>query len=262
MRWWVVAVLVLAACASPWERHVAQRAQREAQGDYAGAAAQTRWMIDNAFEEAPAQQNTPEAEARRYLELADLAAKAHNPRLAVEALREALIDDPHQGPAVRAQLDRLPVSPAERERLRQEFRWNITVLSPEDGGASHAAPAPAACWSYRVEEIRIRSRGTLRTLDGMQRRIVYDVRPWVFDAATARWHPGGGWVDEAGTATEFVDGPPQPRFRALSAAAHVFYADGVVPPCHRGGWRGPYSRDGRVFVAAQLPGNSAAARGR
>src|SRR5258708_5839103 len=100
MHWWCVGLLLLAACTSPWERHQKQLRDREAVGDYRAAVTQARWLADNAFSEAPADQRTPAAEATRYVRLATVAAKAGKPRVAIEALRQALTIDPHQAPAV------------------------------------------------------------------------------------------------------------------------------------------------------------------
>ena len=60
-------------------------------------------------------------------------------------------------------------------------------------------------------------------------------------------------MNEIGTETEPVDGPPRPRYRAIVAAEHEYYADGAVPPCHRHAWRGPFEADGTVFVTLELP---------
>jgi hypothetical protein len=255
MRWYCCVLLLLAGCTSTWERHRSRLADDEAGGDFKRAAAEVRWQIDNAFVHGPAKENTPAAEASRYLHLSALAVKNGNTPLAIEALHEALRADPRQARAVRAQLDRLPVSAAERDRLQQEFAWNATALAP----AADARVEPeetnegTSCWSYRVRELRIRHRRIVKTPDGMQRQANYDARPWMFDATAGRWHVEGDWVADAGTETELVGGPEQPRYRAVTAADHLFYADGTIPSCHRAGWAGPYAPSGTLFVAARLP---------
>ena len=110
-----------------------------------------------------------------------------------------------------------------------------------------------ACWSYRVQEVRIRYQLTMRTANGMERQVTYDARPWAYDAAAHRWSADGGWVSEAATETEPVDGPQRARYRAVVTAEHEFLAEGAVPPCHRQAWRGPFETDGTVFVALELP---------
>jgi len=260
MRWICALLVLVSGCASfssPWERHQQSLAQDEAQGQYAQAAAEVQWMIENALLQGPANQQTPQAEAARYLHLADLAAKAGNQRLAVEALRETLTIDPHQAPKIRARLAKLPVSAVERERLEREFAWNSAALAPADDAVLEADPAQPDCWSYRASEVRIRHRRTLRTADGMQRRVSYAARQWLFDTVTRAWRPDGAWLEDAGAVAELVEGPAQPRYRAVVAANHGFYVEGTVPACHRDAWQGPYDRDGTGFVAAHLPGASA-----
>ncbi len=255
MRWYCILLLVLAGCTSTWERHERRLADDEARGDYARAAADARWLVDNAFYQAPESERTPAADAARYLHLADLAAKAGNARLAVEALREALTTDPHQAAAVRAQLGRLPLGAAEIDRLQHEFAWNAAALAPGDDAFVPKESDQTPCWSYRVREVRIRRRQTVNTADGMQRRVSYDTRPWIYDANASEWHPDGAWVNDVGTEAELVSGPDQPRYRAVIDADHGFYADDTVPPCHRASWQGPYDPKGTVFIAARLPGS-------
>jgi hypothetical protein len=244
-------LIFVAACGSAWDQHHTRLAEHEASGAYAGAIAEQRWLIDNAFYEAPSAERSDAAEAKRYLHLAELAGKSGNVRLAVQALREALTTDPDQAAAIRAQLDRLPLSPADAERLKREFAWNSAALAP-NGDLSTGA-TETQCWSYNIREVRIRHRRTVNAPEGMQRQVTYDARPWRFDAETGQWRAEGNWVVDAGTEVELIAGPSQPRYRAVTAADHEFYADGNVPPCHRAGWQGPYDASGTLFVAEQLP---------
>lgn len=254
MRWLVVLVAVtVTGCTSTWERHQTQFAEAEARGDYLQALSEQQWMIENAFIFGPREEHTPEADAKRYLQLAKLAAKTGKYELAVRSLKLALETDPTRAPAVRRQLDALPLSPKERERLDREFAWNIAALQPGDD----ALPLDAdedVCWSYRVSEVHIQHQITASTPDGMQRQVTYEARTWAYDSATQHWHPMGGWVVDAGSETEWVAGPSRPRYRALVTAGARFYTDGKVPPCHRDAWQGPFDREtGAIFVAAQLP---------
>jgi len=254
MRWYVVlVVVVLAGCTPTWERHQTQLAEAEAHGDYTKALGEQRWLIDNAFVIGPREEHSPEADAKRYLNLAKLAAKTGKYLLAVDSLRQALNTDPTQAAAVRRQLDALPLSPTERARLNREFAWNIAALQPGDS-ARPPEVDENVCWSYRVREIRILHERTVSTEEGMQRQVTYDARVWLFDSDAQRWHADGGWISEAGTETEWVNGASQPRYRALTATGSRFYTDGKVPPCHRTAWQGPYDVDrGTIFVATQLP---------
>jgi hypothetical protein len=256
MRWgWVVLLVATSACTSTWERHESELAKHEANAQYRQAITDERWLIDNAFQEAPAPERSRAAEAERYLHLADLAAKAGRLNLALEALRNALSSDPHQAAAVRAALVRLPLSPAELERRKQEFAWNSAALAPEDAPAGDENEMQ--CWSYRVREIRLRRQRTVRTAEGLQRQVTYDARPWVFHADSHQWQAEGPWIIDAGTEVEAVDGAEQPRYRAITAAEHEFLADEPIPPCHRSSWHGPYDADGQIFVAGHLPGTKA-----
>jgi len=255
MRWYCCVLLLLAGCTSTWERHRSRLADDEVTGDSKHAAAEVRWQIDNAFANGPPSANTPAAEASRYLHLSELAVKNGNTPLAIDALREALRADPSQARAVRAQLARLPVTAAEHDRLQEEFAWNTAALAPaaDAGGETEETNEGTSCWSYRVRELRIRHRRMVKMPDGMQLQVTYDARPWMFDAHAGRWHVEGDWVADAGTETELVGGPEQPRYRAVTAVDHQFYADGTIPSCHRAGWNGPYEPGGTVFVAARLP---------
>jgi hypothetical protein len=256
MRWaWILLLVVAAACTSSWERHESSVVKHEANAEYAQAIADERWLIDNAFHGAPAEERSPAVEAERYLHLAQLAAKAGRLNLAVEALRHALISDPHQAGAVRAALERLPLPPAELESRREEFAWNSAALAPAD--APDGDHNGAQCWSYRVREIRLRHERTVRTARGMQRQATYDARPWVFHAESRLWHAEGPWITDIGTEVEAVNGPQRPRYRAITAAEHQFVADEPIPPCHRSGWQGPYDAGGTVFVTGHLPSTEA-----
>jgi hypothetical protein len=253
MRRWAWLLIFVVGCTSAWDRHRARLAAYESRGNYVAAVGETRWMIDNAFVQAPTSEHTPARDAARYLHLADLAIKADMPRVAVDALHDALIADPSQAPAVHARIALLPLPAAERERIQREFAWNIAALAPADDTFVGTHDDRPQCWSYRVREVQLRVRRTVKTPGGMERQVTYDSRPWVFDAAQQHWHTDGDWVADAGTEVEPVDGPPRPRYRALTAADHHFYADERVPPCHQAAWQGPYDTNGTVFVAAQLP---------
>ena len=251
---WVCVLLIgVAACTSAWERHKSSLHEHAANAEWEAATTDARWLINNAFLLAPASEQSPEAEADRQLRLARLAARAGDTRAAVQALREALTTDPSQASAVRTQLEALPLSPADADRLRREFAWNIAALAPSDDALLPQQRVDAECWSYRVREVRIRHQREVRTANGMERQVTYDARPWVFDAGAHRWSADGEWLNDIGTEIEPVDGPPRPRYRALIAAGHEFYADGTVPPCHRNAWRGPFEADGTVFIATELP---------
>jgi hypothetical protein len=252
MRWgWLLLLVAAAACTSSWERHESSLAKHEANAQYRQAIAEARWLVDNAFHEAPAAERSPAAQAERYLHLARLAAKTGRMDLAIEALRQALTSDPHQAGAVRAALERLPLPPAELENRKQEFAWNSTALAPAD--EPDGDRNGTQCWSYRVREIKLRHQRTVRTAGGLQRQATYDARPWAFHADSHQWQVEGPWITDAGTELEAVDGPEQPRYRAITAAEHQFFADEPIPPCHRSGWQGPYDSNGTIFVAARLP---------
>jgi hypothetical protein len=250
-RWWFLLLLAVAACTSAWERHESSLAKDEAEGLYSQAIAEERWLIDHTSEEAPEGERSPEADAKRHLHLAQLAAKAGRLDLAVRELRRALTTDPHQADAVEAALEQLPLPPAELELRKQEFAWNSAALAPED--KPRGKPRSTYCWSYRVREVRLRHQRTVRTADGLQRQATYDARPWAFHAQSRQWQVEGPWRTDVGTEVEAVDGPGQPRYRALTAAQHEFFVDERVPPCHRSGWQGPYDSDGTIFVAPRLP---------
>jgi hypothetical protein len=258
MRWLCLLVVCVAGCTSTWDRHRTALAEAEARGDDARAMREVRWEIDNAFLQAPADEQTEAAEATRYLELAKLAAKKGKTGLAIEALREALTTDPHQGAAVRAQVEHLPVSTAERDQLKREFNWNIAALSPHYESHPGEEEAATTCWSYQVRELRIRHRRTVKTTEGMQHQVTYDARFWAFDVNTHRWSLQGDWVEDAGAEAQLVNGPDQPRYQAVTRADHEFYTDDTVPPCHRDAWHGPYDERGSVFVATRLPASSPA----
>lgn len=250
-RWWLLPLLAAAACTSAWERHESSLAKDEAEAQYSMAIAEERWLIDHASEEAPEGARSPAAEAERHLHLAQLAAKAGRLNLAVKELRRALTTDPHQAEAVRTALEQLPLPPAELELRKQEFAWNSAALAPKD--EPHGDYGRTHCWSYRVREVRLRHQRTVRTAEGLQRQATYDARPWAFHAHSRQWQVEGPWITDVGTEVEAVDGPGQPRYRALTAAEHEFFADEPIPPCHRRGWQGPYDSNGTIFVATRLP---------
>jgi len=254
-RWgWLLLIAIAACTPSAWERHQTMLHRHMANSQWEAALDDAHWLVNNAFLQAPEGERSRTAEAGRQLRLAQLAATTGDTKTAVNALREALTIDPTVAPAVREQLDALQLTPAQREQVKREFAWNFAALAPAEADpVPQAHTDPAECWSYRVQEVRIRQRRTLRTTRGMQRQVTYDARAWAYDVRTHRWSPDGEWVDDIGTETELVDGPPQPHYRAIVAAEHEFYADGGVPPCHRQAWRGPFEADGTLFVAMELP---------
>lgn len=250
MRWYFLLFLALAGCATAWQRHEARLQAAEAAADHTQAVTEARWLVDNAFQEAPAAEHTSTAEARRYLRLGQASVEAGDANAAVEALRQALTLDPHQAPAVRALIERLPLPADQRDRFQQEFAWNSAALAPGD---QPPAPGGPRCWSYRVREVRLRHNRIVQTSAGPERQATYDARPWRFDAPSRRWEPEGGWVTDVGTEIEQLAGPEQPRYRAIIAAEHEFLSDDGVPPCHVPQWRGPYDPQGRIFVTGKLP---------
>jgi hypothetical protein len=170
----------------------------------------------------------------------------------VSALRRALFTDPDVAPAVRTRLSRLSLRAEDRQRLAQEFGWNMTALAP---AASDAVADE--CWSYRVREVRVRRRRTVGTAHGMERQLTYDARAWRFDAERQDWQPESEWRFDTGTETQPIHETARPHFRALDSSDHHFLATDGVPPCHRLAWSGPFDADGRLFVTSHLPGKIA-----
>ena len=259
MRWTWVPLLLVMGCTTAWERHKSEFAQREADGQYDEALDEAKWLIENASDEAPPEEFGIASDTKRQLDLARVAAKSGDSRLAVHALRETLTVDSDAAPSVAQLFNQLPLDPATRARFESEFGWNTAALAPGDVPLPHARDAAAGCWAYHAREIRIRRERTVMTPDGRERQISFDARLWTFDAATRRWHADGTWMNDAGAATELVGGPPAARYRAVLAADHGFYTDERVPGCHREYWQGPFLENGTLFVSPKLPGTVAAA---
>ncbi len=257
IRWLPVcigAAAVIAACGpSTWEQHQALLSSHAEAGNWAAATDDAQWLIDKSLLQAPRDERSPEAEASRYLRLAQLAARAGKTRIAVDALRETVMRDPTQAENVRRSIEALSVSADELARIKHEFAWNMAALSTSDATLLQQERAAAQCWSYRVREVRLHKNRVRQVEGGSDRELTYDSRSWIFDVSARTWTVEGGWVEDAATEIERVGGPQQPRFRALSAAPHQFYAEAVVPPCHRSAWTGPFAPDGTVFVARHLP---------
>ncbi|HUI28005.1 MAG TPA: hypothetical protein VL403_18125 [Candidatus Kryptonia bacterium] len=250
----VLPILLVAACSTPWQKHTAQLHDAEAQHDIDGAMTEERWLIDHAFEHAPPSQRGARAEMDRYLKLADLAAEAGDIGKSIEVLRQALQTDSSRYREVEQRLARLPLSPADRKQVEAEFRWNIYVLEP---GSPPPEDAMLPCWSYRVREVHVRTTEVHQGIGSAERRISYDARSWVYDAAAERWRADGDWVKDISAETERVGGPPRSRYRAITAADGGFFAEGPVPPCHRSQWTGPFdSERDRLFVASELPSDA------
>jgi hypothetical protein len=253
-RWRLVAPLILlAACASPWAKHQNALVEYEQAGDWNAAISETKWLIDNSLLFAPQEQRSPASDADRYLMLADFSTRAGRVSEALDALREAMILDPSCAPSVRLKLDRLPLSPSERKRIETEFAWNLTALAPGSPGWLESQRVQGGCWSYRVKQIRIRQTLVERGDSGKQRRIIYDARPWHYDADLDTWRVDGGWMISAGGEIETLGGAASTRYQAIQKADGGFFTDSSVPPCHAAGWEGPFEVNGTVFVTTQLP---------
>jgi hypothetical protein len=247
----LILVLLMAGCTTPWQRHIEQLQEARANHDFETALIKQRWLIDHSLD-APAAEQGPRNDARRYLELADLAAQVKDMGEAINALRSALQVDPSRYDTIMQRLDRLPLAAADRRRVEAEFRWNIQVLEP---GSRVVDERLLPCWSYRAHEIHIRTNEVHRGLGKSQRRITYDARTWIYDSGTQAWYPDGDWVPNIGEETELVDGPPDPRYRAFAAADGGFITNGPVPPCHGQSWTGPFDTERQeLFVAPHLPG--------
>ena len=246
---------VLLGCMTAWERHTKHLNDALANQEIDDAVNEQQWLIENASSEAPVPQRGKEAEFNRQVRLADLYMLQGNADAAVEELRTALQTDPARHEEVRRRLAQLPLTPAERRRVTEEFHWNLNALHPETvGTAEGAADAPPECWSYRAREIHVRRTEVRQGLEGGERWISYDVRPWIYDERKRAWQAEGSWVDDMGAETERISGPSRPRYRAITAADGGFFTEGPVPPCHRKRWTGPFDpgRD-RLFVAQRLP---------
>jgi hypothetical protein len=216
------------------------------------AMREQRWLIDHAFEAAPREQRTRQAEGQRYLALAELTAQAGQTGETIEMLRQALRTDPAQHEAIMKQLNALPLSPKARRRVDAEFRWNLMVLLP---GLPPPEDDLLPCWAYRVRQIQVSRIEVRQGTEGAKRVLSYDARSWVYDPDDDSWYPDGDWFDDIGAETEPVNGAPRPRYEAIKAADGGFFTEGPIPPCHRHRWSGPYDMErNRLFVTRELPG--------
>jgi hypothetical protein len=243
--------LLFIGCTVGWPKHTEQLHAAEAGHDLDAAIAEERWLIDHAVEEAPPSELGKRAEVDRYLKLADLAAAAGNVGEAIGALRLALQIDSSRYEEVLRRLEQLPLAPPERKRVQAEFYWNIQVLEP-------SAPPPTEnllpCYTYRVREVHVRATEVHQGVGAGERRISYNARSWLYDAASDSWRADGDWVKDISAETERLGGPPRARYRAIAAADGGFFAEGPVPPCHRQQWAGPFDTErDRLFVAPELP---------
>ncbi len=253
---WLVPLLLAVGCGTPWVKHERRMAEAESAGDWNGAMQEVQWLIDNAMFLGPKESRSREAEADRYLLYADFAIRAGHNKAAVRALREALMLDPTCAPSVRMKVARMPLSPAERERVDTEFAWNLTALAPGEI-ETEADRSGGRCWSYRASEIRIRGDQIQRTERGKERQLRYDMRPWRYEARTDQWTPEGDWLIDAGAETQVFGAPSQLRYEVIRAANGGFLTDSAVPPCHRNQWQGPFLPNNTLFVAPRLPAISA-----
>ncbi len=250
-------LLVMGCAPAAWERHKAEFARQEADGQYGAALEEAKWLVDNASDEAPPEEFGIASDTKRQLDLARVAAKSGDSRLAVHVLRETLTVDSTSAVAVAQVFDQLPLDAATRARVQAEFGWNTMALAPDEAPIPHDRQAAAGCWAYHAREIRISHDRTVKTPDGPERQVTYDARLWTFDPTTQRWRVAGDWITDAGAAMELVGGPPAPRYRAVLAADHGFYTDERVPACHRESWQGPFLENGTLFVSPKLPGPAA-----
>lgn len=251
LRLLICSVVLVGCAATPWEKHKEAYQQALAAQNYEVALEEQRWMMERAFSYAPPEEQGPKFEMDRQLDVARLAGRLGNVDEAVTTLREALQTDPNRYREILEVLDGLPLSPLERRRLNEQFRWNLQTLLP-----SLAIPAAdeMPCWSYAVREIRIRSDEVYRGLGKSERRITYDVRTWRFDDGRRAWRPDGDWLTDAGAEVQLTDQPPRPRFQAVEAANGGFLAEGPLPPCHLQAWQGPFDQaHNQLFVTQDLP---------
>jgi hypothetical protein len=253
-RWTPWLLLMLVGCATAWEKHTQRRDQALARLAIDDAVDEQRWLIDNAITEAPIPERGSDAEFTRLVQLADLYVLAGNTDEAIGVLRTALHTVPTRHEEVRRRLVQLPLTPAERRRVNEEFRWNLQALLPNAVAAADADTGPPECWSYRVRQIHLRRREVRQSPEGGERYVSYDARSWRYEERQDAWHAEGGWMEDIGAEVERVAGPPRPRYRAITAAHDGFFTEGPVPPCHRPDWTGPFDAErDRLFVAQQLP---------
>jgi hypothetical protein len=249
----VVMTVLVAGCTSTWEHHQQLVAQRTASGDYEGAVAAQKWLVDNSFLEAPTQEKGPRWDAARMMELGDLQGKAGQNAAAIATYRDILLVDPTQVENVLVGIGMLDLPEDKRNALMDEIVQNVQVI--DQRVLVGIAPTEPKCFSYVAHEIRIRQRDRTMGGQGFEHQVTYDARPWVYDVAHGTWRADGEWIADAGSETQKVNGPPNPKYQAVLDADGGFYVDGGIPTCHAGYWRGPYDQARHTtYVARHLPG--------
>lgn len=250
----VVVLMAMAGCTSSWDRHKQLVQDRQATGDYLGAAQAQKWLVDHALQDGPTTERGPRWEAARLLELGDMQAKSGQPAAAVESYREVLRIDPTLIEPVLVGVGMLEIPEERRNALMDELVQNVVVI--DQRVLIGIAPNEGRCYSYVAHEIRVRRRERTTGPKGFEHRITYDARPWVFDAGHQTWRADGEWITDAGSEVQRVNGPPNPRYQAIDEADGGFYVDGGVPGCHASSWRGPYDQARRTtYIAGRLPGS-------
>lgn len=248
-----VGLVVLSGCTSSWDRHKQLVETRRLSGDYAGAAQAQKWLVSNSFRDAPKSELGPQWEAARLLELGDLQAQAGQTVAAIDTYREVIRTDPTQIEAVLVGVGLLDLPEERRNALLDEFVQNVVVI--DQRVLVGINPQQSTCYSYVAHEIRIRRRDRTMGAQGFEHHLIYDARPWMFDANRKGWRADGEWILDAGSEVQRVNGPPNPRYQAILDADGGFYVDGNVPGCHAEFWRGPYDQARRTtFTARRLPG--------
>ncbi len=247
----VLAAVALSSCTSAWERHQQLVEQNRDAGNYPAAASAQRWLVQQAFYDAPAAQRGPLHDAARLLTLGNLLGQSGQVATALEAYREAITLDPYLLEDVLTGVGMLPLPAAERDAHMEELLRQAISIDPRSNLRTQVQPN---CWSYSVREVRLRRIWTRRAAKGLERVAIYDARPWVYDAEANRWRADGDWDQNAGEEIQPVGGQENPNYQALLDADGGFYADGVVPPCHAKLWRGPYdAKRHSGYIARALP---------
>ncbi len=248
-----VGLMLLAGCASSWERHKELVDVRRGAGDYAGAAHAQQWLVDHGFTDAPSREKGPRWDAERMLDLADLQGRDGQTSAAIQTYREVLRIEPNQIEAVLVGVGMLDLPESRRNALMDELVQNVVVI--DQRVLVGIAPNEPSCYSYVAHQIQIRRRDRSMGAEGFEHHLTYDARPFVFDIARGSWRADGEWIVNAGSESQRVHAAPNPRFQAVIDADGGFYVDGSVPGCHARGWTGPYDAARRTtYVARELPG--------
>jgi len=250
----VVVLLMMSGCASSWDRHQELVTQRKADGDYLGAASAQKWLVDHSFQDAPSTERGTRWDGVRLLDLADLQARSGETVAAVDSYREVLRIDPTLIEPVLVGVGMLEIPEERRNALMDELVQNVVVI--DQRVLIGITPNVAKCFSYVAHEIRVQRRNRTNGPQGFEHHLMYDSRPWVFDAGHETWRADGEWINDAGSETQRVNGPPNPRYQAIGDADGGFYVDGAVPGCHARFWSGPYDQARQTtYVARRLPGS-------